>query len=1491
MGKTSAELVNDARSNNLDYISKKAQQEAYLRELEIKRLRYKKKSLDRKQNEDEQATNDSNLNTNSASLLTEKDNLKKLKKDRRSIRDSSKELHSKQTDLSNKKNSEKEELKQKHSKFLENESTIISSRSKIENNEKILLSNEEQIKSNNKFISNKERSKNKFSKNLSIKNNQLDKKISLKEIEDSNLSAEQDKLAEYKLQRINKSEEQASSPSGEPSSILKNEIFKLDQKIIKIETNIDKITQKCSSLEYEINRLNSDICSLNESIINLNEEIDYLASENENLEQQSSDLKLENIASSKEISELESENESLNEEISKLESSIPNLQSEIESLRHERSELHKKSSNLKASIETSKTTIETLQTEADNLNQSKTELSQTGSQLDTEISGLKTFLETATSKVTANELHQASESAKKASEAAIKSSASPDFAKKDHEILHSFFKFQEVNSNVILNTKLNGEQSSNTYVPENERLFIFPNDLSDREIFTHFKKIKDISSEDKFLELSYKWIEICPTFQQGRLREILDKITIDEDLDEASYSNDKTLYETTISSKTTLRKFDGDKFTDLEPLPVGAKVALTSNKFDYSNLKFDSKLNHHCVKVKYSKDPSNNTFVEGFVKISAIISTIPTSSFDSVLSSSQNSAMKTASATNHWYRPSAKRKIDTQQSSTNPFDFINDPSKIDNNKYPNPALMSDQDIYKQFSINISNPKYSDEWIDLYLLHKSRMEDILESLNKGKEEFEMSVEKPTGIYGVIKNSPHHKANIYKPKAGKLESFVYLTDGDLVLINKKRSSNPTANTQTTTFDFNYITAEGKQYVYINCISDNGTIDNFYVDSAYISFVVDSEADILAKTTNTKAKPLEISSTDNNADFNKLIEGDRLTSYLNPRTMSDKQILEYVCTLGDFDNIYAWSTKYPSETHRIQKLFNDNQKEGQSTLNSSDIDYSNVSDEKPSNIIASVKSDKAIIYLADSSGNNIKGTSEKPESPGYLKKGAKIRVALKYDASNKPYFLYHKIGAVNSKYVQIDYLDNNKQHKLGFIDSSQISIYEKDDFVDTIISIYDSGGASTESIIDNLEDSSEIPGSISDGLDFEYRKDTDKVKGIDMDSVEKTGGISGNVGTLISLGYSLKDVFSDKSMYDSIFSEKFLSLLFVEGSAVSDSIVSTVKAFGGDKYELTSNITSTVSSAMSIFKILRTTLPSVWKKIKGIDKEEASSDQDSATDIQSVIETANSACDIASNWSKKLFIPALASGFAIANTGLTTALDIYKFYQFTKQRNSMDDLSKTLSNPSNPSMDTRDKRESELGALDNSIKKLEFKGKGRSDTDKIELNNLKKKRSEYTDISTTEELKEITVKRRQRQGIKIGVDVLNLAGDISKFVSTIVPEPTSIATASLISLSCKGAAALLSSITSFWRAAKQKSRDSKPNDPNSTTNKQKRYAKIAGSILSNIANIPPANSPDFLKKINIVQSHIFAAGTSVSELSKYKDDPQEMFKTIYISLLYRG
>ena len=1151
-----------------------------------------------------------------------------------------------------------------------------------------------------------------------------------------------------------------------------------------------------------------------------------------------------------------------------------------------------------------------------------------------------------------------------------------------------------------------------------------PHNMSDKEIVENFKELKSYALD---------WISFCPKWEHIRLMNLYDQYISNPD--NTDYSEEKNVPTAIISKEDagfyeyTPNRFILGPFKKLFTIPKDETITVVGGpvkKYDKDTY----------VQVKYVKGQNlqDGSLDErtGYVKTKNITFKGYTMDLLSTIDSSEEFTENLSSSTNELFRKMRYGLITKKRENVETIGGA-DAVAVQNsfninhttNEFPDPALLSDKEIYETFvgfknhaeqdaeqeqdpdKKEILRKKYlskCEEWIDCFFIYKSRLSAIYDKFKKQQlkkveqtdanslgntppaigDDLELSTDKPqTLLAKIIKKN----VNVYIKDNTTLTRVADLHTNDLVKVKIKERSGST--TKQVIFDF--LKYENKKYLPIFCLF-NSKILHGYVNTDYVSFVTTNDESVLEKADHTQAikynpeadkKSIEalektvrsksnIDSTD--AKYEQL--------YKNPAFMSEQEIVDNMKALDDFNDVYKWVEAFPLQRKRLKNIYDRLYEPAKtSTVNgvttSSTNDFSN---EKPKTMMATVIRDKANVYPAD--GNKIKfidASSPKSKGDGILKKGAKIRVLLNEsfinDApnspsgnsstpqvsgpNNTPVFTYHKnANGENTHYLKIQYIGTDLLYKEGFISVNAVSTYTVEQEVDDVLSSIlsdniddldisldesESGWDYTQSITDtfigSVGDSDfdfskvKVKGSKQDykdssgeTVDFDFSISTDKKGNViydkdgnpvkkepsnnfNKDAYDITISSFSSFASLIGLVMSIRDYCnSDIHSFSDIINGEFLGVMS-SLSGLTSSSLSLAQNFvpknsdDANNLEQANTVFGILSASFDFLKFFREKVPECWEHIK---KREGMDSGEVMNDLLDLLDSSNGIFNSLSSIFETVPIPIIFSSISVFSTSIKMILDIIKFIKYESQVLKMFKEKESLKEQYNITA-KKEERALALEDLNIKINKLQFKGINRTSTEDKELKELLEQRSKYMDIFITNELEQINKKRRNRQILKLTQDLLDLDADISGLLANIIPEPNTIVALTLNKMGAKATSSAIGLGASAARNIKQWYRDKKADDPNSTRNKQIRYAKITAGILNNIATLPPVptlstnptdeerrkheEASNALKvRYSLVESHIIASGTSVNELSKCMGNVGQMFRIIFSALQKR-
>lgn len=1063
-----------------------------------------------------------------------------------------------------------------------------------------------------------------------------------------------------------------------------------------------------------------------------------------------------------------------------------------------------------------------------------------------------------------------------------------------------------------------------------------PHNMNDREIIINFRKLRSHALD---------WISSCPKWQHMRLMNLYDNFLTEQD--ESKYSDEDNITEAIVSKANAgfyeyipNRTFFS-KFKKLFTINKDDTVTIINNPQTPRIITYGEET-YVCVeyiKGTNIKDKSLDK-KHGYVKSKNITFKGFTLDLLSTIESSDDFTQNISSTTSKWLSKRKKNGIESRGEETS-YNL-----NYANSNFPNPALLSDKEIYTNFErLKVSNE--CESWIDLFLVHKRRMSKIYNlflsdySRQTQNSFSELSESKPKTLLAKITQK---NANVYIKEADDLNRVGNLKEGDFVKVNIKEKS---TNSGEVVFDF--FNFESKKYVPVICLSE-GKILYGYVNSSFISFLTTDEDSIIEEADYTQT--LKKSASQTNLDIKILEDTIKAQSShtttdpnmkKNPTFMSDKEIADNITLLNDFEKIYEWAKLFPLQTKRVKVIYDkvndvNNQSANSTTSN-------NFDDNKPKTLMATVIRDKAHVYPCSNntiSNVQVSGSYQEFKSSGILKKGAKIKVALNDSRTTDadPIFVYHKnIDNTNTHYLKIQYLGSDFKYKEGFISVNAISTYtveqEIDDILSTILSddygdeldfslnnetssedyisgfndaLLDSvGGAEFEFSTLKKTDGSEYLNSSNESVDFDLSIKTDesgkpqfgedgkpltKESNFDKTTYDITTSSFGTASSFVNLVLAIKNYAQTYDVQQAINTE------LVDIMSSTSGFTSSVLGLAKTSIDPNNSHSQNLEHAGNIFTILSTSfdtlnmfcgkIPEYWELIK---KREAPDAEQFVNEFMDFLSSANSILGLLSDCSSNL--PIVSAYIEAINSAIKLILDIVKFIMDEIQIFKMLNTKKDLKVEYNINK-SKEERAQELETLNKEIDKLQFKGSRRTTSENDDLNEKLNKRSNYMDIFITNELEVINKKRRNRRILTITQDVLNLTGDILGIVVQSVPEPNTILATTLAKMGSKAASSAVGIGASTVRNIKQWYRDRDPKNPKNTRNKQIKYAKITAGILNNIAKLPLTiaitNQAQLEKRYILIESHIRASGTSITELQACNGDVGKMFRLIFAALQKR-
>lgn len=1027
-----------------------------------------------------------------------------------------------------------------------------------------------------------------------------------------------------------------------------------------------------------------------------------------------------------------------------------------------------------------------------------------------------------------------------------------------------------------------------------------PHKMSDKDILINFKDLGDYA---------LKWIFVCPSWQHPRLMKLYDDFIANYD-DYVIKGDFKNANASAATPQAIVTKADAgiysyhpsnkvfSKFKKESALGLNETVTIIEE-----NTILDGKENY--IKVKYIKGQNlkEQKFneVQGYVKTKNLTFKGFTPDMLSTAQSSDEFTKNLSSTTTKWLSKTRESATESATGETKSEYNLNNTDTATLAKFPNPAFMSDKQIYDTFSA--LNSKYGDceKWIDTYLVHKKRLTNIydifstdLKDTSGKKSGDSLSTVQPETLLAKITEK---NANVYVKDAGdKLNRVGNLKEGNYVKVEIEKNS-----TSSDKVTFKFINFENKKYVPIVCLSE-GKILYGYVNSNFITFLTTDNESIIQKASDSQT----VDSSDDDSSNIKVLEDTVKNQHTtgsgggvptdpnmlkNPLFMSDKEIAQNFTSLGnDFERIYEWAKSFPLQTKRIKELY------------ASEQPVDKLDDHKPKSIMATVTRSETHVYLADGdaikdSGSNVKnnhigsGKTQHFNSYGKLKKGAKVKLQLDAasDGITNPVFVYHKdADNKNSKYVKIQFLDSNYLYQDGFISVNSISTYtveqEMEEILSTIISSNDENDSnfdfslSTNSGWDYAEqakstfispvgdtelsfrtlkrpDGTVVKDENGEDVEFDntivtddkgnpvFNEDgTPKKKenvSFNKDTFSITTGSFGVASSLFGIVVSVKD-YAEKFDVQTAINAELVGIM-----SSGTSLVSSTLGLAKSSISSENSNAKNLELAGDIFKILSTsfdTLKLLWeetpKLLEMIKKREGPELDAVISESIKLLGSANSILGLLSKCST--VIPIVSAYLSAVSSAIQLLYDFVQFVQYERQIWKMYNTKKDLKNEYNI-QGQKEKRAEELQALNGEIEKLQFKGKKRTSTENTELQAKLEKRSQYMDLFITTELETINKKRRNRKIVKLTEDTLNLTGDILGIISVSVPDPHTIVATTLAKIGVKAGAAAVGLGAAAARGIKQWWRDLDKDDPNNTRNKQIKYGKVAAGMINNLIRLP--------------------------------------------------
>jgi hypothetical protein len=269
-----------------------------------------------------------------------------------------------------------------------------------------------------------------------------------------------------------------------------------------------------------------------------------------------------------------------------------------------------------------------------------------------------------------------------------------------------------------------------------------------------------------------------------------------------------------------------------------------------------------------------------------------------------------------------------------------------------------------------------------------------------------------------------------------------------------------------------------------------------------------------------------------------------------------------------------------------------------------------------------------------------------------------------------------------------------------------------------------------------------------------------------------------------------------------------------------------------------------------------------------------QGGAATIQHMLETAQSSVEAA----KSIYdiigksagnLSQAIPGLSIAVSGISITLKVYNMIKAYMSKKEMDGIEKE----SESQLRTKypaffDNGKLKKKALDDRYDELNGKRQNLNDKEKEELQAIE-------DYQLSSEMNAINRKRLVRGGIQIGLEMMNIAGDIA----------TLSGAGATVGIPLKAVASGVGASMSIFRRIKQAGRDRAAkaekegkssvfrtifNAEKSTENKQAKRIRQANMILEMIAELPDYSQDEkTIKQYERVQKYITATGTSLHEL----------------------
>lgn len=520
--------------------------------------------------------------------------------------------------------------------------------------------------------------------------------------------------------------------------------------------------------------------------------------------------------------------------------------------------------------------------------------------------------------------------------------------------------------------------------------------FSDKQIMDKFSEMDKISKPKSSLALS--WISDCPKFQQDRLMTLYNEFL---DGNKSNYTDESAPDSTAVITKGDCFFYSYSKgFGIASPFDKEFKLDLGDTVKIATPPDIKKYKGEHYICVYSSKNKKNlsDGSAMGYVKTQNITSKAYTADLSSTVQASQAEAVGLSKASASLFSK-ARVKLSSQNrqiESESKEGYANFHLDSIDPSVSNPSLMSDDEIAEKFK-ELKDPSKCENWIDAFFVHRKRMQNIYRKVTNG-DVFDLDKKKPKSMMAKISNT--NNANVYTRVNGNLERVGILVEGDSVLVDIDTSDLAKVN-------FSFINSKGKKYVPVTCIVDGKPIPS-YVNAEFVTFVVDDAESIKEKCSHTQAFKAKDDAKDIN-NFEKYTSPQISSSpgsspaspnmkeilENNPLSMSDKQIVQHIVDLADYDKIFEWADNYPIQTKRIRNIYN---KIVNSEQDLKEIKHTNknlidsFSEEKPTRIVATVTRDKAHLYDVDDSGDKIKfNTSSSSKSPkmtscGILKKGGK-------------------------------------------------------------------------------------------------------------------------------------------------------------------------------------------------------------------------------------------------------------------------------------------------------------------------------------------------------------------------------------------------------------------------------------------------------------------------------------------------------------------------